>query len=218
MSTMLASDANNPNFAGASDPNAVMAVEFYNKPIEQPFESLKAGRPIFKDVAYIRKSGPGDQLNIIDRPMREMDKLEFPRQWMFFENKTKGDSREIGTPVAHWNVLTPSAAEELRALKFYTVEQLAGASDLALQNIGLVAGMAAFVLREKAKAYLNAAAGMAEPQKNAQELAELREKAAKQDATILEMSAQLNALLAAKDREKTGADKMGQLHLPGKKV
>ena len=73
MSAMLASDDANPQFVGAHNPDQVLHVEFYNKAVEVPYESSKAGRPVFKDMVYIRITTPGIPiLNTIDRAMREL--------------------------------------------------------------------------------------------------------------------------------------------------
>ncbi len=64
---MMASDANNPNFVGATNPDAALSVRFYAKPIQQPFLSNKEGRPIFQDVDYIQIFTPGGQLKIVEK-------------------------------------------------------------------------------------------------------------------------------------------------------
>ena len=186
---MLASDVNNPGFVGAHDPDSVFAVRFFNRAIKQNYESEKQGRPIFADVPYVEISNPGDRLTIICVPVRPEHKRRWPRQWMAFEQGNSKDTRETGTPLDQWPQLTAAQAEEFKALKFFTVEQIAGASDAQLQAIGMVGGSAPMQLREKAKAFLAFASGTALPQAQAAELA-----AAKQQ--MADMQAQLNALMA----------------------
>lgn len=176
MSTMLASDANNPNFAGATNPDAALAVRFYKRAIQDIFQTTKQGRPIFQDVDYIEIFTPGNQLNIIDTPVREHHKARFPVQWAHYQNQHGGDQRETGTPVNQWPFLSMSQAEELKAIKFFTVEMIANASDLQINSIGMIGGMAPNVLRERAKAYLNAAAGTATIESEATEKAQLKEQ------------------------------------------
>ena len=76
--------------------------------------------------------------------------------------------------------------EELRILKFQTVEQVALASDSQLQRIG----MGGPGLREKAKNYLT--------RKNRSETAEELDNTKKQ---LAELQAQMAELLAAKPRK-----------------
>lgn len=187
---MLASDANNPNFVGAHNPDTALVVKFYSRPVEQPFLSKEQGRPIFQDVDYIQIFTPGNQLNIIDTAVRQDHKARFPQQWALYQNSKGAADQIIGTPVSAWPFLSASQAEEFKALKFFTVEQIAGASDLQLQTMGMTGGMNPHVIRDRAKAYLSAAAGTAPIEAQAQENAELKER-------IAAMEKQMQAMLAA---------------------
>lgn len=138
------------------NPNLGINVKFYNAPEEQTFESEKQGRPIFKDVLYIRKIMPGDALNIVDRPAREEDKQEFPLHWARFRD-SHTDPESIGTPLSSWPRLTPSQVAELKAMKFMNVEAIANASDASIQSVGMIAGASPFTLREAAQRFLKVA-------------------------------------------------------------
>lgn len=184
---MLASDDANPNFVGARNPDEALIVHFYTRPVQNIFKSSQKGQPVFEDVTYVKINVPGLKEMEVDTPARSDHQKRFPRQWQHFVNTTQGDAREIGLPVAEWPQLTRSQAEEFRAMKFFTVESVANASDLALNNLGMIGGMAPFVLREKARAYLQAAKDTALPQHQAEELA-------KRDAQILMLQEQMAAL------------------------
>ena len=67
--------------------NSRLVVFFHKKAKKNNFRSEQEGRPIFDDVIYIKKMVPGDSLSIIDRPMYESDKNEFPLQWAHFQNR-----------------------------------------------------------------------------------------------------------------------------------
>jgi len=185
--------------------------EFYVKPVKQNFASEEAGRPIFADVVYVKIMTPSDQLTQIDTIAREDHKARFPRQWMYFQNKQAGQQQVIGTPVGEWPQLTASAAEELRALKFFTVELIANANDSQLQKIGMIAGMSPHSLREKARAFLNLANDSAEEAKREAELKALRDEnerlKAETDKKLAEMQDQMKALLlmAAEKKPKRKA-------------
>ena len=169
---MLASDVNNPEFAGmVSNPDSALIVTFYVKPVQNIFASSKAGRPIYEDVTYLTINVPGLKDMQVDRPAYEADKRRFPLQWQHFENRTKGDAREIGTPLSEWQQLTRSQAEEFKALKFFTVESIANASDANVSALGMIGGMSPYALREKARAFLKASQDSALPQHQAEELA-----------------------------------------------
>lgn len=147
---MIASDDNNPNFAGAKNPDQALIVRFYSMPVQNEFASEKEGRPIFADLDMIEIMAAGDPLSIINQPVREDHKKRFPLHWAHYMNKHGGDAREIGTPLSAWPRLTPAQVEELRGLKFYTVESIANAPDAALQRLNMIAGMSAYAFREHA--------------------------------------------------------------------
>lgn len=139
--------------------------------------------PPYKGQTFIRKMAPGDQLNIVERPMREHDKVDFPQQWLGFLAKTSEDEVP-GTPLKQWNLdrpteITHAQMDELRMIRFVTVEQIRDASDLQLQKIG----MGGQGLRERARLYLNGKTQDSETAEMSQVKAEL---------------AELKALIAAK--------------------
>ena len=175
MSSVLASDANNPQFVGAHNPDAALVVKFYSKAVHQPFKSEKEGRPIYEDVDYIQIFTPGNQLNIIDTPVRTEHRARFAQQWAHYQ-AGKGSGMEMGTPVNQWPFLSAAQAEEFRAVKFFTVEQLANAAAVQLQSLGMIGGMNPMVIRERAKAFLGQAAAGAPAGAQAQELVEMKLK------------------------------------------
>jgi len=187
-------------------------VEFYSRAVKQEFASQEAGRPIFADVTYVKIFTPSDQLTQIDTIAREDHKARFPRQWAHYMNKMNGQEQIVGTPVSAWTLLTPANAEELRALKFYTVELIANANDAQLQKLGMVAGMSGHSLRDKARAFLNIASNSADEAKREAELAALKEENEKIKAEtakqIAEMQAQVQALIAMATEKKPRAKKV----------
>jgi hypothetical protein len=186
--------------------NSRLVVFFHKKAKKNNFRSEQEGRPIFDDVIYIKKMVPGDSLSIIDRPMYESDKNEFPLQWAHFQNRQSDDQMISGTPLIEWPILTTAQAEELRGLKFYTVENIANSSDSQLQRIGMLAGMSPHAFRDKAKLFINKAKDIAEESKREEELANLREENAKikqeTDAKLAQMQEQMANILAAVGEKK----------------
>ena len=178
-----------------------LAVQFYKKSMKQEDASNEAGRPIFKEFDFVRIMIPGDNLTEIDTYAQESHKQRFPRQWAHYLNQTAGHEDIVGTPLDQWPQVTRSQAEELRGLKFYTVESIADCSDQQLQRIGMVAGMSPHNFRLKAKAFLNLANDSAEVAQRESELQALREEYAKikaeTDAKLAAMQEQMSALLAA---------------------
>lgn len=194
VSQMIASDDANPNFVGQRDPDKSLSVMFYSKPVQNEFESAKQGRPIFSDVDFVKIYLPGDDKNIIDTYARQDHKDRFPKQWAHYANKRAGDQQMIDkTPLSQWPRISASQAEELRAMKFFAVEDIANASDATLQRLGMVGGMGGFAFREAAKLFLSRAAGDAQDAK----LQTALNQQAQENAMLKEQMAAMQAQLAA---------------------
>ena len=138
--------------------------------------------------------------------------LIFPRQWAHYQNQVSNHQDIIGTPLDQWPQVTRSQAEELRGLKFHTVEAIAECSDQQLQRIGMVAGMSPHNFRLKAKAFLNLATDSAEVAQREAELQALKEENAKikseTEAKLAAMQEQVSALLATVAKPKTRKPKV----------
>ena len=130
-------------------------VTFYLEALEIKAESEKQGRPVYKDVPFIKIVVPGDVNNIIERKANDQDKLKFPKAWARFE-ASEAEGQE-GTPLEQWPQMSRSMVKECKYFEIHTVEQLANLSDINVSKMGL----GYMDLRNKAKAYLVAAAGTA---------------------------------------------------------
>ena len=164
-------------------------VRFYKRSVIDGEQTNAKGRPIYKDVDYVRIFVPGDKNTEIDTKVTDQHKGRFPRQWEQWQ-RTQTQATPEGTPLAEWPQITRSQAEELRFFGVLTVEQLAGLPD-SMSGKGL---MGFFDLRRKAQTFIGA---QAENEKNAvaaRENAELREMLAKQQA-------QIDALMKGKQNE-----------------
>ena len=181
--------------------DSLLTVRFYRKPIEIKDETIAQGRPIFRDADWVTIMTPGDQLNIIDTVAQDRHKARFPVQWAKYQNKVGGEEAISGTPIDHWPLVSMSQAEELKGIKFHTVESIANCSDQQLQRIGMIAGMSPHAFRDKARAFLNLAKDSAEIEARNAELAQLKEENAKikaeTDARLAQMQEQMAAVLAA---------------------
>lgn len=183
-----------------------LAVKFYKKAVKLEQESNDAGRPIFKDFDFVRIMIPGDNLTEIDTYANQGHKQRFPRQWLQYQTTQESSDQILGTPVSEWTLISQSQAEELKGVKFPTVESIANASDQQLQRIGMIAGMSPHAFRDKARVFLNLATETAEATKREEEINQLKEENAKikaeTDAKIAEMQAQMATLIAAVGKPK----------------
>jgi hypothetical protein len=177
-----------------------LAVKFYKRSMKQEDESLAAGRPIFKEFDFVHICVPGDTMTEIDTYAQESHKARFPRQWAHYQNQIGSHEQIIGTPIEEWTIISRSQAEELKGIKFATVESVANASDQQLQRIGMMAGMNPYAFRDKAKAFLNLAEKVGDVNQREEELTKLRLEneviKAESDAKLAKMQAQMDALMA----------------------
>ena len=130
-------------------------VTFYLEALEIKAESEKQGRPVYKDVPFIKVVVPGDVNNIIERKATDADKEKFPKAWARFQ-ASEAEGFE-GTPLEQWPQMSRSMVKECKFFEIHTVEQLANLSDINVSRMG----MGYMDLRNKAKAFLVAAAGTA---------------------------------------------------------
>lgn len=190
----LETDIGNPNFAGARNPDDLLWVQFSMRPIPNNFKSGKEGRPIFEDQLWVEIRIPGNQLLTIETPATDDHKRRFPRQWAYFQQTHGSEGQQVGTPLSQWPFLRPSQVEELRALKYYTVENVAFASDEQIGRVGMIAGIAPFSFRERAKLYLETARDSSVAIKQADELK-------KREAEIAELKKAQEAAAAKHEKE-----------------
>ena len=204
----LESDVANANFSVARNPDDLLWVRFYTHSIQDNFQSApeRQNRPIFIDETWIEIRIPGNANTIIERPVEQADKFRFPRQWAYFERTHSPDGMNVGTPLSQWPLLRPSQIEELKALKFYSVEQVAGASDEQLQRLGMGPGMAPSALRERARLYLETARDNAVAVRQADEIKALKDQ-----------MEEMKKLLQAQAPAAQPAVEQKTLHVPEKK-
>ena len=179
------------NQPSATNGDEQLFVQFYTGTVQNKHRSEQEGRPIFDECDMVRIQAPGDMLTVVDRECWDGDKRRFPRQWQAYEASKMGREMQVGTPIDQWPAMSRSQAEELKALKFMTVESIAHASDQQLQRIG----MGGYGLRTKAQAYLQAAQDTALVQSQAAELQ-------RRDAEIQDLRAQMQRLATAVEEKR----------------
>ncbi len=152
------------------------AVFFHVVQVKNSHETTQQGRPIYMPKVFITKMPSGDPSLVIARPMREMDKDEYPVPWARFEQKKS--SQIAGTPLSAWPALNETQCAEFRAMNIFTVDQFSELPDSIGHKI-----MGFNQLRAKAKAFINAGQDSA-----------LADKLNNQDKEIAELRAQLAQL------------------------
>jgi hypothetical protein len=197
---LLASDANNPEFTGAYNPDSRLAVQFYTRPVQNEFQSNLQGRPIFDDVDFVKIFIPGDSTTTIDTAVHESHKKRFPQQWAYYQNNKNSDQIH-GTAISAWPLLTPGQVEQLKAMKFYTVESVASSSDAQIGNIGMIGGMQPHTFRERAQLFLKVANDESIAAKQAAEISKMKAEQEERDRKHAEEMAELRALIVAQNAQ-----------------
>ena len=179
-----------------------LAVRFYSNEVQNDFLTNIEGRPISYMADFIRIEIPGNQTSIIDTFVNNSHKQRFPTQWALYLNeKADGNNNPDnvqGTLLRDWPLLNAAQATELKHFKFYTVEQVAAASDQQIMGIGMTAGMSPLALRDKAIAFLANAKDSSFAQKQSDEL-KLREQ---EIADLKEQMTRLAKMVEAKAKSE----------------
>lgn len=163
-----------------------LVTNFYVRAVQNTFKTTQEGRPIFDEQEFIRIIIPGDTKTIIDTQVTAEHRFRFPEKYELFK---KGMAQaQSGTPLEVWPQMTVGQVAELKAMHITTVEQLADLSDTLAQKI-----MGSHQLRQKAQAFLAAAAGDAQNSKMAAELE-------KRDVEIAALKEQMAQILKAKSK------------------
>lgn len=184
--------------------SSALAVKFYKKPMDMEFESQVQGRPIVKMFDFVKIETPGNMLNVIDTFANQDHKDRFPLEWAKFVNSQVAGQEGgdyMGTPLSDWPLLNAAQAIELKYFKFYTVENIAEASDAHIHQIGGLAGMAPHALRDKAKAFLSRAKESASDMAKVDEVAKRDQEIADLKADMKRMADQMAAASLQMQRE-----------------
>jgi len=183
---MLASDLNNPAFMGAQNPDDLLSVEFYwHEPVDK-WASEEQGKIVKRDrMPFVRIMIPGNQNSILETAVTEHHKMRWPQKWLYWQMKEgliAGEGQVHGWSIEDWPELDEEIRRHLRFLRFQTVEQIAGAND---HQVGQM-GMGGLALRRKAR---DAMATRMD--------SHVREELDKRDAQIEELTKAVAALQAA---------------------
>jgi hypothetical protein len=200
---MLASDVNNPEFANPQDPDALLHVEFYwHEPISKWQSEVQGKEVRGKKIPFVRIMKPGDQTSILETAVRDDHKARWPKKWMAWqmrEGLIEGSTDVPGWKIEEWPAISKddSKVQELKYLRFSTVEQLAGASDAQIQRLG-IGGIG---LREQARAAIK--------ERNRSEYKAEMDAKDKQIADMVERLAKLESLLPISGKDTLHVPKKG---------
>ena len=179
-----------------SEEDKKLLVKFFVKPRPDQAETVKQGRPIFKDVEYIDIRIPGDRTGGVSRPASHADKQRFHPHYDAFKQRTEVPLE--GTPLIEWPLITRSLAEELAFHNVKTVEHLSIMSDT---HSGKFMGLNS--LKAKAVKWLEQAGEEAKVHELQEQLLERDERIALQGSQIDLLQKQMLEMMG--DKAKTPA-------------
>jgi hypothetical protein len=175
-------------------------VEFLNHPCIHGVESKAAGREVYVDKPHVKIHVAGEgRMNEWFGPVTEQIKQRFPEEWAMFEKGA--EAPRIGTPLGAWGGIGAATAKNLESIGFYTVEDLASASDMALQKVG----MGARKMQEAARKFLSVSQSTADLEKLdevREENAALKARAEEQAKQLADLAAKVAALTVEKPKGK----------------
>jgi hypothetical protein len=197
------------NFAGVDFRNArgiqwaggsQASVIFYNRPVHNAAKSAEQGTPIYEDRVYVKIQQPGERDNA-DVPAEDKHRRAFPMQWHQFQQHQQQTPE--GTPIAALFPAHPSIVAMLQASNVHTVQQLAGLSGNAIENIGM-----------GAQRYVNAAQKYLEVVEKGVSGSQLQRELDERDGQIRVLSGQVETLkeeIARLRANSTGAVTLEQV-------
>jgi hypothetical protein len=174
-------------FGAPPDADARLWVRFVRKSARNAYKSDLEGRPIFEPVDYIQIQQPGER-DMLMRPVKEEDKLRFPKHWEAFQANTK--QAPEGTPVQMLFPNEPHITDMLIDLRILTVEQLAQLSEAGINRLGMDGRK--YVAR--AAAAMDQSAKAAEVSRLTRELTEAQEKNKLMEDQMAQMRARMDSL------------------------
>ena len=186
-------------------------VIFQERSEEDRNASISAGRMVMKSVDYaiIRQIGSKDTvekeaISWLNDNDRLASNGSMPNEWAIGFRKKYDQWKEgreappVGYPLKDWASISKARAENYAQIGIFTVEDVAGMNEEAMQR----AGMGARADKDRAQAFLDSRLTHG----NAEQLAALRAEAADKDTRIQQLEAQLANLAARLDgvEEKRG--------------
>jgi hypothetical protein len=181
---------------GAEHDNCIP--RFHVKPVKNEFKSGQAGHDVFDEIEYVEIIVPGQKNQIVDERVKNEHRQRWPNQYAAF--KANLEPPLEGTPLKEWPAISASRVAELQSANIKTVEQLANLADQFLTKF-----QGGHSLREKARLWLEQAAGNQPLMKLQAENEALRDQLKALEANHQDQINRLEAKMAEMMRSRSDA-------------
>jgi len=189
----------------------LIAPRFFTRPVENPIETRKQGRPIFEDREFVEVKFAGNRQTVLVAPAHEKFKqrklangdtewITYAQEYQpIYERFKAGLSEQgAGTPLSELPFLTEAKRSELKALNIKSAEALAALDGGPLKMLG----MGGRELKNQAQAYLDNATGSADVTRLAAENAAFKTRMEDMQREIEELRAAPKTPAKAKAKAK----------------
>lgn len=168
---------------------------FFVEAVELPAQSAAEGRPVFRDVEYVRILIPGDSKTEVIHKVSDKIRMEYRAEYEHW--KRTQQQAVVGTPLEQWPGASASFIKTCKHFNVFSVESLAEMSDGLLGNLG----MGAREMRERARAWLASAKDNAVAEKLAAENSQLQAQIDSLTQQIAAMGARFSEIQAEAPRK-----------------
>ena len=161
-------------------------VKFYDQVVVDEAAFNEEGKPVYKEVTYVRVFSPGNAREVFDQPASDEHKGRWPEAWQTYINEKSGveDEGIDGFPIDDYPLMDRLHSKILKSEGVKTLEQFTGIPDDNCRNLG-----AGFLeLKYRAIDYLKNMNDTTHLNKMSKENKELKDKVEKQEALIKELS------------------------------
>lgn len=187
-------------------------VTFAYEAVEDRNESIKQGRYISRDVAFVTVQQPGERDTVVKEAevwlaekFAQARDGRYPHDWAEhfqkkFEAWKKGEEIPVnGTPIKTWPAVSPSTTQAILAAGFLSVEDLAAASESQLAALG----PGAITIRQKAQAWIDQANSVGKVAEELTSLKILLEEQKRELENLRKANMELKALASVKTEKAT---------------
>lgn len=158
---------------------------------EKRFRVHGEGREVFEDIPFVEIRAPGDVLNVMRKPARDVHKDRWPEEWAAFQSsQIDGKERLVGTPLDRLPFISKAQMMEFASRGIRTAEALANTADVDGQKFPAFSQT-----RQRARDFLQAAAGNAP-------IEAMRAELESRDAEMAALKEQMRAMQEALSKKK----------------